>query len=502
MIELPDDELDKLFRKSSEELDPDYEPKDWNALSKRLDREDGKTPAAWFRKWWVAGLLALLVPVGLGVYYLLSDSNSDKENAEYRTNSKITESKSVIPSGSKEAKSLEEVKNNPVESGGTGAGKTTAENEKAVESSSLETPESDKVVSKTVDAEKPENAKILPRSQSKTGGVYLEPNRSRRKVGEGAFYSYKNKSRNRNKIGIEKSLTRNSDEEEIAEARNSGFALNKSVSGKKAGEVNVSAAQNNSLTITKPDSSAEESRLLLSAGTLPHLPFSQVKPLQFPAIELSKTIETPEPPQQEKQNEPYPKMAFRFGYSPDLSTVGLKNFSKPGSAVSLMIEYALIRKLYLQVGVVRSVKVYNAKAGEYEWPSDWKPQKVYPTSVDGTCKIFEIPLNLRYDISQSDRSRWFAGAGVSSYYMGNEKYIYNYPEHTYGDVWRDYETKTGWYLLSHANASIGYEYRISKKLSLLAEPYVKIPIKKVGYGKVDLFTAGMWLSIRYTPVFK
>jgi hypothetical protein len=37
MIELPDDELDKLFRKSSEEFDPHFDPEDWNSLKKRLD---------------------------------------------------------------------------------------------------------------------------------------------------------------------------------------------------------------------------------------------------------------------------------------------------------------------------------------------------------------------------------------------------------------------------------------------------------------------------------
>jgi hypothetical protein len=63
MIELPDDELDKLFRKSSEELDPQFEPEDWNSLKKRLDETGWKTPAAWFRKWWPLGLLLLLIRV-------------------------------------------------------------------------------------------------------------------------------------------------------------------------------------------------------------------------------------------------------------------------------------------------------------------------------------------------------------------------------------------------------------------------------------------------------
>lgn len=513
MIELPDDELDKLFRKSSEELDPDYEPKDWNALSKRLDREDGKTTAGWLRKWWPVGILVLLIPAGLGGYYRMNNAGSNKADRIQNVNVNRNSSISVAPHVPADTKSIKESKNESDQKEALLQSEAIANNETAkntveknnnteknTESEPLES--GGKIAGKR-DGNKTGSSTILPRSRFKTGGVYLNPDRSKGKEGNGAFSSSKNKSENNKKAGIENNITEDLKEEGISGKRDSGKDVNSAVQIGQNNKTNVNN-YNNSQPVLHPDTNSiqEGSKMLISAGTLDHLPFSQMKLLQFPAIELSKISETAEPSKPAKSQEPYPKMAVRFGYSPDLSTVGFKNFSKPGSAVSLMIEYALMHKLYLQAGVVRSVKVYNAKAREYEWPSDWKPQEVYPTSVDGTCKMFEIPLNLRYDIIQNDRSRWFAGAGVSSYYMGNEKYIYNYPEHTYGDIWRDYETKTGWYWLSHVNASVGYERKISKNLSLLAEPYVKIPLKKVGYGKIDLLTIGMWLSIRYTPVFK
>jgi hypothetical protein len=88
-----------------------------------------------------------------------------------------------------------------------------------------------------------------------------------------------------------------------------------------------------------------------------------------------------------------------------------------------------------------------------------------------------VPLNLRFDIRQSPTSRWFVGAGVSSYNLLNEKYEFNYNSYDPSTVMYDYDTKSksNWAILCHANASVGYERRLTNRLSILAEPYVRIP---------------------------
>jgi hypothetical protein len=172
--------------------------------------------------------------------------------------------------------------------------------------------------------------------------------------------------------------------------------------------------------------------------------------------------------------------------------------------VSLLVEYSVLPRLYLQSGAVWSRKDYSASAEAYQLPK----HKYYPplalSGIDGVCKVLEIPLNVRYDIALGERSRWFATGGFSSYHMNAEKYKYYYidPKDPSAEKWPGWNGKTGWYWLSHANVSAGYEYRISRKLSLLAEPSIRMPLKRVGYGKVNLITTGLWLSVRYTPVFK
>lgn len=485
MKEFPDDELDKLFRKSSEELDSTFDPDDWNALKRKLDEQDGKTPAAILKKWWPAGLLALLFVAALTTYVFTGKEENEKPKASQIAVENRLPGKTTRPGADPAAPPTGKV---PLE--GSPSKIKTEPRESEADS---QLPKFNAVQPQAFAAGKPseeivnhktENKKKLPRRWSKTGGVYLEPDRSIGRRVDGATYL-------NNKIpptpGVERS--------------NGG--RDEHVVGKWPG-ASAPDGQHMPEQATVSNQDHEQHRLLITADLLKPKSFIVNEAGKLPAVQNAgapKVSERVEAAGEEEQ-EPTPKFAVRFGYSPDLSSVGLKNFTKPGTAVSLLVEYSFLPKLYFQTGLIRSSKGYNAMPGEYEWPSSWNDQKILPTSVDAICKVIEVPLNVRFDIAQNDRSRWFAGAGASSYYMQKEKYDYNYPPHSYNIKWYEYETSTGWYWLSHLNASAGYEYRFSKKLSLLAEPYVRVPIKKVGYGKVSLFSTGVWFSIRYTPVFK
>ncbi|GGC04724.1 PorT family protein [Dyadobacter sediminis] len=484
MTELPDDELDKLFRKSSEELDPQFDPSDWITLKKRLDKQDGKTPAAWFRKWWPFVLLAVLIPAGIIIYSLnrKPEVNESVHVREFGTKGNTEERKK---GGSGTEKGSRDVEKDERISGIDTKGESRTEERDEVGSEPL--------ISKSVNSEiaAKDQLKTLPRRRSKTGGVYLEPDRSRGKGGDGAFLKNGGKA-TKTKTRALQAGNKSRPTIDANTVTENTVAENNNPVPDKSDKTDLTDAQRTAELADK------EARMAFSVKELGTKGLSWKKPDPIAVVIPEKTDSVrPAPVSDGKQD--LAKWAVRFGYSPDLSSVGLKNFSKPGSAVSLMIEYALLNKLFLQTGITRSVKEYNAKAGEYIWPYKYPP-KVYPDNVDGTCNIFEVPLNFRYDLAQNEKSRWFAGAGSSSYYMQKEKYVYNYKPHDYGPS--GWKGKTGWFLFSHINASAGYEYRLSKKLSMLAEPYVRIPVKRVGYGKVNLFTTGIWISVRYTPVFK
>ena len=475
MIELPDDELDKLFRKSSEEFDPTYEPEDWDALSKRLDQADGKKPAGWWWKWVPLGLLVFFIPAALMMYYGADKSVSDK-NKKVISVSKIKTDKEKQKVEVKEL-NISNAENQSVINKNTSFPKIKAQHNKEQTARKFEYPETQLFEKEQIN----KIAKTLPRSRSKAGGVYLEPNRSKRGGGYGAISLYENEVKQRPFNNISKNQVVEKQSGEKPEATDFSKA-GQNVSGN---EINNVAAQ-------------EKGRLSFSVIPLDHLPFTAKSEIQLPEIEQQ---EQKAAAQENRQRDLSPKMAVRFGYSPDLSTVGFKNYSKPGKAVSLLVEYAVLRKLYIQTGVIGSIKEYRANAGEYELKK-YVTDIATPSTIDGICNMIEIPLGVRYDFTQTDRSRWFAGTGFSSYYLKKEKYTYNYVKHVPGSKYNWQGENTGLALFSHLNLSAGYEYRISNKLSLLAEPYLKVPLKGIGYGKVNLMTTGMWLSVRYTPVFK
>lgn len=123
--------------------------------------------------------------------------------------------------------------------------------------------------------------------------------------------------------------------------------------------------------------------------------------------------------------------------------------------------------------------------------------KARPSGIEAACKVLDIPLNVRYDITQSANKRWFVSTGITSYKMLNEKYIYTYPPHSYNVKWYDWEGSTGSYWFGVLNFSMGFERQIGKKISLQAEPYFKLPLAQVGLGKIKLNTAGLFISARY-----
>jgi hypothetical protein len=513
MIELPDDELDKLFRKSSEEFDPQYDPEDWNNLRKKLDQHDGRSGGAWFKKWWPLGLLLLLIPVGIVGYLWRENATQNdrianekvlQENAksnfskkqktlETADNGKLTETESAKTNDAEAENAKAPIVKEVPNSLENGNATKLKKNENRVAAGITENNFSKPLSRSELKAADVKSRPLLPRSLSKAGGVYLEPNRSKTGGGDGALILNADENARRNdpngtsasELGARQATGSSGVKPSPAK---SGFS--ESTAKERAGEY----ADEQTAFGDKAD------RLQYTALSLSNKPVTWQNQFTYPNIGVpaTETIQG----DKEKEEIAQAKWAVRFGYSPDLSTVGGEKLTKPGTAVSLLAELSVLPRLFVQTGAVWSRKDYRANAGDYILNPKWG-YYTKPESIEGICKVLEIPLNLRYDIVSGNKSRIFAGSGLSSYYMRGEKYKYEYEYPNDPHIkYNGWQGKTGWYLFSHLNASAGYEYRISDKLSLVAEPYARMPLKRVGYGKVNLFTAGFWISVRYVPAFR
>jgi hypothetical protein len=196
-------------------------------------------------------------------------------------------------------------------------------------------------------------------------------------------------------------------------------------------------------------------------------------------------------------------LSIRVVVSPDLSAIGLKNFAKPGTNYGVLAEYRFNKRFSAQAGVIQSKKVYKATTEQYAWPANWK-WSVLPTGVDAICDMLDIPINLRYDLAIRPMgegrlpTRWFVSGGVTTYVMQREQYAYVYanPKNPWIKV-KSWETKTGRYNFSNLNLSMGYERPIGRRLSWQVEPFLKMPLREVGYFKIHLLSTGAFLSVKY-----
>lgn len=189
-------------------------------------------------------------------------------------------------------------------------------------------------------------------------------------------------------------------------------------------------------------------------------------------------------------------MGLQMG--PDISTVNsLSNFSRPGHKIGLSVEYNITKNLALTTGAQYTKVQYVGSGNEYRLPEGYLPYGTAPGEMKGVCLLIDIPVSLKYDFLHFHGSRIFASAGFSSYIMLNEDYRFTYKDNQ-SVLTQRWEERTGTrHWLSNGTLSVGYELDLNHNISIRAEPFLKVPIKEVGWGNVDLYSMGSFFSIHY-----
>ena len=204
-----------------------------------------------------------------------------------------------------------------------------------------------------------------------------------------------------------------------------------------------------------------------------------------------------EPADFETENGFMSRISIGLAMSPDMSTVGsISDFYNPGYKAGINLEYSITENLSVSVGVIHSLVKYTAQGNNYNPSYYWSGGNA-PDEIIGECLLFDIPISLKFNFLNFERSRFYATAGVSSYFMQSEEYSFSYSVYQPGqeDGWSG-QTGTS-HLLSNAGLSIGYEFDIHSNWSMRVEPFIKIPVQEVGWGNVELYSMGSFISLNY-----
>jgi hypothetical protein len=184
-----------------------------------------------------------------------------------------------------------------------------------------------------------------------------------------------------------------------------------------------------------------------------------------------------------------------FG-APDFSTVKFQTMKGVGTTFGVLLGYSFNDRWAVETGVYLDRKRYYTQ-GEYFNTKNVATNYNTLLNVDGTCNMWEIPLNVRYNFNTSERMKWFATAGLSTYLMSNESYDYQALSWPGGPVKDGYWNikKPSQYFFSVVNLSAGFEQRIGKIGSLRLEPYVRLPLSGIGTGRLPIMSAGLNIGI-------
>jgi hypothetical protein len=196
--------------------------------------------------------------------------------------------------------------------------------------------------------------------------------------------------------------------------------------------------------------------------------------------------------EKQKNKSGFARWAVGLTLGPDWSMVAGKSQTRPGLDKGIMIQYRISRKWSLETGVLLASKLYSAR------PEDYHSVNPYPnaTGINASCQVIDLPLNIRYNIWQPKKEQVFVVAGLSSFWMQKESYLFTYDANAASATSETNIYHQNRHLLSIANMALGYEHAWGN-ISIQASPYIKIPLAGIGYGRVKLFSTGVLASVKY-----
>jgi hypothetical protein len=180
----------------------------------------------------------------------------------------------------------------------------------------------------------------------------------------------------------------------------------------------------------------------------------------------------------------------------DKSTVKFVYGNDPGYNLGIIGGYHLNDRWSLHTGAIYTQKKYKVAGPDFTAPKGTPVSYYKLETVEGTCRMWEIPILLRYSTHPAEKNSFFFSAGLSSYFMTKEFYDYFYYFNNNPVTRSNTYNSDDKHILSIVHLSAGFESRISKNWSLQIEPYGKLPMGGVGFGSIRLSSFGLNFAVQ------
>lgn len=484
MANLSEKDIDKIFREGSKKHEFPFKESAWNNMEAMLDEQDRKRKFGYLTK----ALLGLVV-FAFVIYVLLpensieanqdkveiseslSKSNPSNEAREEFSNSNTIETSNSHKTNQSKYNSLGNDRNE--QSNKSTSNVEINEASKATElidikdnNNSVDATRDNKTSLKTINNRKTNVQTNISKNQN------LDTNRANKNQ---KIISPKpsNSSLNDNKI-IANSIIKNN-----IEKSSSIVPLSKDIEEDKSEDSrDKTTGINNSIAI---------------APSIPLIGLKYIEREQdekFPLNEISKING---------------KSRFSFGLLVGLewTTADMNRSLKRGYRLGANVSYRINNKFLVTSGLTFSRKTYLTEGENYKPLKKWD-QGIVPETVDGTCNIFEIPVELSYFLAGNNRNSFYISAGISTFIMDKEWYGFSFtdPTHETDPNIRKRENnlevdKKALHYFGIGTLAIGYQRRINKNTLLQLEPYFQLPFDGIGIGQVNLISTGFQVKVSF-----
>jgi len=486
MIELPDDQTDKLFQEGAELFDFTYNPEAWKGMEEMLDAEEKRR-----RKWpFILVFLFSLSLVGIFVGVFLTNSTSSEQSVVAIESSKDalienTNSLDIDPMNA----GNDLTKNTTLE---VSASNTDALNaEEAPVSSDSEMAKvdasipSNKVEGTVVSTLGNFNAVSIEQNPELSGGQKRTDNVSSIKQASAI-----------EEVGQRPALNTQAIDEgtmQPNDVTSSGNLVNTKLS--------------NPLVNAKESRSDEDAGIDNVKATLSSLPLVAMQKVETTDLLDGAAL---------------PSLGDN-GFSAEDKVAGgtfLSNFSvrahggvvygvtdengvgMPRSRYGLGLGYAVNNRLILGSGVTLNDLCYITDGANYRTKSTGWFGGASPSRIQALCKVLEIPFEMTYHFKETRSSGLYFRGGLLNYVMLSEKYDFSYDDSEIPPGVNVANLRSGWkeqntnqHFLGMTQVSLGYQFALSPKTQLQVEGYIHAPLSGIGHGDVKVWSFGLNSSV-------
>jgi hypothetical protein len=178
----------------------------------------------------------------------------------------------------------------------------------------------------------------------------------------------------------------------------------------------------------------------------------------------------------------------------DVSTVEFQSVKNTGFSAGALLGYQLTDKISIESGLLLDKKFYYTDGKYFSLKNFNIPATISILNANGYCYMFELPINIKYNWTSTSKSSWFSTIGLSSYFMKKEDYNYTYEDSGWASTGsKSYSNSaTNWFGV--INLSGGYTHTIGKTGILRVEPYLKVPLERLGIGSLSIWSSGVYIS--------